>query len=115
MKAWTKDIHYVDLDCGVFPLGAFDAIVILGVLEYLRKPSFALQQARRCTGLIVMSYCHPVESGAMDHRRSRGWVNAFSEPEFESLIGRRRWSIKDQTTISNNNNTKQVLYRCRAA
>lgn len=113
LKAWTDEVAEIDLDAGQFPKGAFDAVAMLGVLEYLQKPGAALRRARRAADWLVTSYCHPVGPRAAELRAKRGWINAFREQPFEDLLKRQGWTIEKTALFVENAQMRQMLYLCR--
>jgi lipopolysaccharide biosynthesis glycosyltransferase len=114
LQAWTPDVMVIDLDKREFPSGRFDAVAMLGVLEYLQRPGAALRRARKGSKHLVTSYCHPVGDNPEKKREQRGWINAFSETRFESLLNRQGWAIKERELYTENDSIRQFVYHCIA-
>ena len=112
LKAWTPDVQVIDLDAGEFPVGEVDAVAMLGVIEYLKRPGMALLRARRAADRLVTSYAHPIGSGAREHRAARGWLNDFKVSGFESLLGRHGWAIEERALFARTDAMEQFVYRC---
>lgn len=66
------------------PQGPWDAIVLLGVLEYVHQPQLALAKIFEATDKIVISYCCPRSHDVEKVRRSRGWINSLTETELSA-------------------------------
>jgi len=107
---WTPDVRYVDIDANKFPEGAFDCVVLLGVLEYLMKPEWAFAFARRCATAMVVSYCHPTTSDILS-RDVNGWINAFSMEDFRKLAAEGRWQVARSETFRVSPHTRQLVYQ----
>lgn len=114
LKAWTPEVIVLDLDEQEFLPGRFDAVAMLGVLEYLQKPGAALRRARNSSEQLVTSYCHPVSNTTDKLRTQRGWINAFSERRLETLFLRQGWAIKERELFTENDSIRQFVYYCIA-
>ena len=114
LKAWTDEVTAIDLDAGEFPSGRFDAVAMLGVLEYLKKPGLALARARRSADALVVSYCHPRSGADPSSRIMRGWINAYTEDRFEELLPRFGWHVAERKTFNDTPAMRQIVYRCQA-
>lgn len=71
----------LNLESDPIPEGPWDAIVLLGVLEYIHNAGAALTNIFAATGKVVLSYCCPQARDVMPVRKARGWVNALSEEQ----------------------------------
>ena len=78
--------RYLALNLESDPLapGPWDAVVMLGVLEYIYEPKAALRKAFATTNKLVLSYCFATTPAADAARQERGWVCSLSEDELIS-------------------------------
>lgn len=116
LRAWTLEVIPIDLDRGDFPDGPYDAVAMLGLLEYLQDPAVVLRRA--CEGgsaALITSFCHPQPDADWAFRHKRGWINAFDESEFEAMLNEAGWSIEERTLLKDNENICEMLYRCAPA
>lgn len=84
----------LDIENDPIPPGPWDAIVLLGVLEYLYDPLAALRKVGAAAQSVVLSYCVPCRPDPQPHRRARGWTNALSEQDLTSATGAAGLSLK---------------------
>ncbi len=75
----------LNLEGDPLPVGPWDTIVMLGVLEYLHDPAGALAKVFAEASKVILSYCCARDDAAMPARRRRGWVNALKEGELVGL------------------------------
>ena len=70
-----------DLDNDPMPVGSWDAVVLLGVLEYLYHPAEALQKISNVASQLVVSYCCRVDArpDCINGHREPGWGNSMTE------------------------------------
>jgi len=87
------DLHPIDektiavnIEDDPIPPGPWDAIVLLGVIEYLYHPVPALKKVGSAAGSVILSYCFPRRLDAHILRLARGWVNALSQPELVAAM-----------------------------
>ena len=106
---WTSDVRQVDIDKRIFPEGAFDYVVLLGVLEYLAKPQLAFHFAKCCASAMVISYCYPITPDIRTRELS-GWVNAFSPDELRYFAQENGWKITQSETFRRSAQTHQMLH-----
>jgi hypothetical protein len=74
-----------DLNASGPPLDAVraaDLVVMLGVWEYLFKPDGVFRAFAATGKPILCSYCDAALTPDVDRRRSLGWVNDFTLPQF---------------------------------
>ncbi len=100
---WQRhpDIIVANLNEGEFPEGAWDTIVILGVIEYLENPSLVLRTAHlRAQQLIITCPTWPIlNARSIQHPEARGQVNYFRTADFSSLLRRTGWTIERRATF----------------
>ena len=113
-KAWTPEVQEIDLNTPQFPKGPFDAIALLGVLEYLDRPGMALRRARAQSDLLVTSYVHPKGPNPGPLRLERGWINDLTPKALERLMARQGWKIVESDLYTENSDMMQVIYKCVA-
>ena len=81
------DYLRLDLDADPMPDGAFDYVVLLGVLEYLHRPEEAFAKCLQYADTVILSYCFPIDGAdaTLRWRRKLGWVNDFSERDLYAI------------------------------
>jgi hypothetical protein len=109
MQQWTPDVRHVDVDADTFPDGTYDCVVLLGVLEYLKRPELAFAFAQRCAPAMVVSYCHPATSD-LRWRDEMGWINAFSLEELRELVAESNWRMARSDTFKLSPQTRQLIH-----
>src|SRR5438034_9726891 len=78
----SNDTRIVDFNT-TFPSGDFDAIFILGVLEYLNRPTELLAHALRHARFLVFSYNF---LGEHERRERQGWISCVDVKEIDNTI-----------------------------
>ena len=77
----------LDLDSDALPVGPFDYLVALGVLEYLHRPGEAIAKIAVACDNAVISYCCLRDRALNDEikadRRERGWVSDLTPADLE--------------------------------
>jgi hypothetical protein len=97
----NEDVHLLDLNLAP-PPGSSDAVVVLGVSEYLDHVGASLARLTEHAPLLVVS--HTVRDGdrfSEQAQQERGWKNHLSATEFEGLLAVNRWRIVDERSTSN--------------
>lgn len=104
--------YVIDLNKNEFPPGNFDYIVMLGVVEYIHDARVLLDRTREQGGNLIVTYC---TNTALDlhARRGMGWVNDFSDAEFQLLLRAAGWAIERSAAIKRGVNNIQMLFKCR--
>jgi Methyltransferase domain len=103
--------HVIDLNQRQFPPGQYDWVVLLGVLEYIHEPAWALVRASDAAPNLLVTYCTAVgESIAV--RRGMGWVNDLNQDDFEDLLGSNGWSIARVAEVKRGPSNVQLMYAC---
>ena len=81
----------MDLDSDALPAGAFDVIVLMGVLEYLHNLPAVAEKLRAGAPQVLISYCsipgNAASAAVVSARRERGWVNDLTVPQVRALFG----------------------------
>jgi hypothetical protein len=85
-----SDCQVVDLNKGEFPVGRFDWVTMLGVLEYVFDVEGVLRSCRQAASHLVVDY-NSQWLDASDRRRRCGWVNDLSPGTFADLAIRAGW------------------------
>ena len=88
--------NVIDLNSEPFPIVNVDAILCLGVLEYLFDPLAFIHEARKSNCLLIFSY-HPIDFGEPTDRRVKNWVSDLSLPSILSACfaaGYRQVNVK---------------------
>ncbi len=86
----------VDLNVDCLPQVSASSYAVLGVLEYLFEPERLLDCLN---GTLVVRY-NPINFNA-SHREEHGWVNHYTQQEFESNMHGRGWSKKETCRLDN--------------
>jgi hypothetical protein len=110
----SDDCLVIDLNQQQFPDGDFDVVTFLGVLEYIHDPAWPLRMAAKAAPGLVVSYCTN-SSGDTAYRRGLGWVNDFTEAEFEALLAETGWRIESRTDYKRNAKNVQYVWKCARA
>jgi len=110
----SDDCLVIDLNQQQFPQGEFDFVTFLGVLEYIHEPAWPLQMAAKAAPGLIVSYCTD-NSGDTGYRRGLGWVNDFTEAEFEALLVQEGWRIQSRTLYKRSANNTQYVWKCERA
>lgn len=90
-----SDIHdrgdgciVADLNRSEFPPGRYDVVTMVGVLEYVFDPRFALRCAARSASQVILTYnwfeADTAETLAV--RQTRGWISHLTAPALEAEI-----------------------------
>ena len=112
MTRWSEEVHQVDLDRHEFPPGTYDVITLLGVLEYLQDPAWAVQRAAQSSTHLVTTYCHPLPDTDMERRRNNGWINALSPDDLKRMLAQGGWRLGHDETFQESSKFFQRLYVC---
>jgi hypothetical protein len=80
-----------DLNKGEFPVGRYDYITVLGVLEYIHNPKELLAKCRAAAKNLIIQYNvdHLTDLAA---RRANGWVNDLSHSQLVEILNAVGWS-----------------------
>lgn len=94
----SPDVKQLDLEHDDIP-SQYDVVVLLGVIEYLRRPEHVLGRLTRCTPWLVVSH---VVRDAHEYSASevlaRGWMNHLTTSEFDALLKNAGWEPRDIVT-----------------
>ena len=104
----------VDLNRGEFPAGAYDWVVLLGVLEYLHDCRPVLARVARAADGLIASYCLDT-AGNVIGRRAMGWVNDYTEASFDALLAASGWRQLAVETLKRGPSNLQRLFVCTRA
>lgn len=107
----SDDCLVIDLNQQQLPPGEFDFVTFLGVLEYIHDPAWPLRAAAKAAPGLIVSYCTN-NSGDTAYRRGLGWVNDFTETEFEALLAETGWRIESRTDYKRNAKNVQYVWKC---
>jgi FkbM family methyltransferase len=99
LVAWSTDCLGVDLNQGPFPVGRFEVVAALGLLEYLRDPAAAIAAARRAAYRLLVTY-PPYDSRLpLAARRGYGWLNDIDLAGFEAMPVGSGWRIAQRRPV----------------
>ena len=114
IRGWSPEVVVIDLDRVEFPPGRFDAVAMLGVLEFLQRPGAALRRARRASDTLIASYSHPRKGASKQSREERGWISSLTENALSTLFARQGWAVQEVAEVFEVELSRELLYRCTA-
>jgi hypothetical protein len=107
----------LDIDRDELPARRFDYVVLLGVITYLHRPRDAVRKICGVADRIVVSYCcRRAELTAEDvreSRRSRGWLNDFTQAEFVALFARHGFELASSRPLATTEGFDEFLMEIR--
>lgn len=104
----------VDLNKQEFPVGHYDWVTFLGVLEYVHDIIWPLRNALKAASKLVVTYCSDIGADPAG-RRGLGWVNDYSKQDFEELLTSVGWSIESCKQVKRGPTNIQYMYSCVAS
>lgn len=104
----------VDLNRREFPVGRYDWLCYLGVLEYIHDVDWALQAAHAAAGRMIVTYCTYI-GGDPEVRRGMGWVNDYTQADFEATLVRNSWLVDRRQEVKRGPTNIQMMYACGSA
>lgn len=96
----ASDVIRLDLNSNSVP-GHADALVVLGVLEYVERPQECLTRLAQHAPILVAS--HLVRDGHLysaQAARDRGWKNHLYSQDFAELMTASGWRILERRSTS---------------
>jgi len=90
----SADCQIADLNQNQFPIGQYDSIAILEVLEYIHDIPSLLQKARQTAKHLLVTYSVR-RSEPLEARRIRGWYSDLTEAEFKDALNAAGWSVSE--------------------
>ncbi len=107
----------LDLDRDELPDRPFDYVVLLGVVTYLHRPGEAAGKICGVADRIVVSYCcrraELTVEDVRESRRSRGWLNDFTQAEFVALFARHGFELASSTPLAATEGFEEFLMEFR--
>jgi Capsular polysaccharide synthesis protein/Polysaccharide pyruvyl transferase/Methyltransferase domain len=100
----------LDISTDPIPSGPWDAIVVLGVLEYLHDPLAALSKIGAAAEKLILSYYIPCGSDPQPHRRARGWTNALKEEDLTGAANAAGLYLKICENVDEANDFQQKIF-----
>ena len=86
-----------DLNAGEFPTGDFDWVTMLGVLQFLNDPAWAVAQCRLVARSAIFSYSPTINEtptpGEIAWRRNEGWVNEYNRKQYMQIVSDAGWDV----------------------
>jgi hypothetical protein len=107
------ECQVVDLNQGQFPVGQYDWITFLGVLEYVYEPVAVLTRARASASSAIITYC-TMNHGEVQTRRGMGWVNDYTRTEFEGLLATAEWKVGEVAEVKRGPGNIQLMFVAQA-
>lgn len=107
----SPECQVIDLNRQQFPPEQYDWITLLGVLEYVHDIEWTLHRAYQAATNLLVTYCTH-QGGNPAYRRAMGWVNDFSQTEFESRLTQCAWKIERRQEIKRSSTNIQLMYSC---
>lgn len=102
----------VDLNAKQFPPGSYDVITLLGVLEYVHDVPWVLDQVRKVSRSLIVTYCAKLAEGDVVGRRGLGWVNDFTERDFNVLLASANWRCTSVNEVKRGPGNIQIMFCC---
>ena len=96
----TTDTVVVDLnEESPEKLPQADYGVFSGVIEYIHTPSSVLAGSRARFKFIIVTYAAARKASAAEYlwRSTNGWVNHYSETDFELLLEKAGWAVLERS------------------
>jgi hypothetical protein len=103
------DILTLNLERDPLPPGPWDAVVMLGVLEYIYKPLDALPKVFAEARKVILSYCFPREGNVTSVRQSRGWVSNLSESDLLEASRANGFDLTEAVSFNSDNDFDQKI------
>lgn len=100
----------LDIENDPIPPGPWDAIVLLGVLEYLHDPLLALARVGAAGQSVVLSYCVPRGPDSRQPRAGRGWINDLSERDLVAAMAACGLALTSKEDVNAAEDFEQRLY-----
>lgn len=98
-----------DLNKSEFPLGNFDYVTLLGVIEYIYSPEYALEKASRQCKVLLLDYSS-IGVEYPPNRRNCGWINDYDPGQMVNLLISTHWRHISMRKIDNG----RYLYICQS-
>lgn len=103
--------HVVDLNKKEFPPGQYDWVTFLGVLEYVHDIDWPLKRVTASAPNLLVTYCTHI-GGEVLTRRRMGWVNDFTQAQFEALLVRNGWRVDRVQEVKRGPTNIQMMFSC---
>jgi hypothetical protein len=107
------DTIALNLDYDPLPPGHFDYVVLLGVLEYVRRPYVAARKLCNAADDIVITYCCKTDNSAegAQERLRREWINDFTESDFIAMFASLGKTLTSRTSFQRAPHFEQVIFQ----
>jgi hypothetical protein len=107
------DTIALNLDSDPLPPGYFDYAVLLGVLEYVRRPHADARKICDAARHLVITYCCKTDASAegAEERLQREWINDFTEAEFVALFASLGKPLVSRATFQRAPHFEQVIFK----
>jgi hypothetical protein len=111
--ARSPDTVVVDVNAGEFPRGAFEVVVMLGLLEHVHDVRGLLHTAAEQTSTLVVSYC-AMTAWHREVRLEKGWFNDFRLSDLVDLFGETGWDVAWAGRLARLTHFDQWIFACRS-
>ena len=95
-----------DLNAGEFPEGRYDWVTMIGVLQFLVDPAWAVEQCHKVARSAIFTYSPTIDEAPsaieIAWRRGEGWVNEFNRDQYRKLITDAGWDVIGEIKIHAN-------------
>ena len=108
------DTIALNLDSDPLPPGYYDyCVVLLGVLEYVRRPNADARKICDAARHLVITYCCKIDASAegAQERLQREWINDFTEAEFVALFASLGKPLVSRASFQRAPHFEQVIFK----
>jgi len=104
--ARSPECLVADLNKKEFPQGRYDWVVMLGVLQYIYDPAWAVEQCLKVANRAAIAYTpiFPFEhvSNSLEWRKAHDWVNHYDVNNFIALVETAGWHVHRKIYVTSN-------------
>ena len=102
-------VQALNLECDPLPAGSWDAVVMLGVLEYIHDTPGVLAKLFRHSPKLVMTYCLPRDGDVVPVRRGRGWVSDLTLVDLHNHAAQAGFTLVQTTPFNSADDFDQMM------
>lgn len=102
-------VKMLNLECDPLPAGEWDAVVMLGVLEYIHDTVGALAKLFGAANKLVMTYCLPRAGDVVPLRRERGWINDLTLVQLQDHAATAGFALSKTSLFNSTDDFEQMV------